>query len=159
MAPTVTPASSSPIVAVPVPRSALMAGRRGPHAETVIPPSPNAVVTVHRQRASAGRPVPATAAVTGPPPPAPAQPALAGHRFRSGGPLTGDAGLTATTRSASPQNPPDRPGLPGRVAQETILAEPAAPQYPPMVARSADSAGHEIARPMGTCELLLSRAG
>ena len=56
MAPTVTPARISPIVAVPMPRPALMAGSRGPHAETVIPPSPNAAVTVHRQRASAGRP-------------------------------------------------------------------------------------------------------
>ena len=52
MAPTVTPARSSPIVAVPMPRPALMAGSRGPHAEMVIPPSPNAAVTVHRQRAS-----------------------------------------------------------------------------------------------------------
>ena len=59
-------------MAVPVPRAALMAGSRGPHVETVIPPSPNAIVTVHRQRTSAGRPVPATASVTGPlprPPP------------------------------------------------------------------------------------------
>ena len=57
MAPTVTPASSSPIVAVPTPRSALMAGSRGPQAEMVIPPSPNAAVTAQRQRASvrAGR--------------------------------------------------------------------------------------------------------
>ena len=53
MAPTVTPARSSPIVAVPMPRLALMAGSRGPHAEMVIPPSPNAAVIVHRQRASA----------------------------------------------------------------------------------------------------------
>ncbi len=52
MAPTVTPARSSPMVAGPMPRLALMAGSRGPHAETVIPPSPNAAVTVHRQRAS-----------------------------------------------------------------------------------------------------------
>jgi hypothetical protein len=56
MAPTVTPTRSTPIVAVPVPSSAWMAGSRGPHAEMVIPPSPNAAVTVHRQRASAGRP-------------------------------------------------------------------------------------------------------
>ena len=110
MAPTVTPARSSPIVAVPVPRAALMAGSRGPHAETVIPPSPNAVVTVHRQRTSVGRPVPAMSAVTGTLPPAPAEPTLAGHRFRSGGLLTGDVGLTTTTRSASLQNLPDRSG-------------------------------------------------
>ena len=110
MAPTVTPASSSPIVAVPVPRAALMAGSRGPHAETVIPPSPNAVVTVHRQRTSVGRPVPAMAAVTGTLPPAPAEPTLAGHGFRSGGPLTEDVGLTTTTRSASLQNLPDHSG-------------------------------------------------
>ena len=71
MAPAVTPARSSPIVAVPVPRAALMAGSRGPHAETAIPPSPNAIVTARRQRASAGRPVPATASVTGTLPPAP----------------------------------------------------------------------------------------
>jgi hypothetical protein len=30
-----------------------MAGSRGPHAEMVIPPSPNAAVTDHRQRARA----------------------------------------------------------------------------------------------------------
>jgi len=52
MAPTVTPARSSPIVAVPMPRLALMAGSRGPQVAIVIPPSPNAAVTVHRQRAS-----------------------------------------------------------------------------------------------------------
>ena len=40
-------------------------GSRGPHAETAIPPSPNAAVTVHRQRASAGRPVVTSACVTG----------------------------------------------------------------------------------------------
>ncbi len=85
-----------------------MAGSRGPHAETAIPPSPNAVVTVHRQRTSAGRPVPATAAVTGALPPAPAEPAPARRRYRPGGPLTGDDGLTTTTRSASPQNLPAR---------------------------------------------------
>jgi hypothetical protein len=34
--------------------------------------------------------------------------------------------------------------LPGRVAQETILAQPAAPQYLAMAARHVDSAGHEI---------------
>ncbi len=55
MAPTVTPARSSPIVAVPMPRLALIAGSRGPHAETVIPPSPNAAVIVHRQRTSVER--------------------------------------------------------------------------------------------------------
>ena len=97
-------------MAVPVPRAALMAGSRGPHAETVIPPSPNAVVTDHRQRPGAGRPVPAMAAVTGTPPPALAEPTPAGHRFRPGGPLTGDDGLTTTTRSASPQNLPDHSG-------------------------------------------------
>jgi hypothetical protein len=32
-----------------------MAGSRGPHADVVIPPSPNAAVTVHRHRASVGR--------------------------------------------------------------------------------------------------------
>src|SRR5215470_15252429 len=55
MAPTVTPARSSPIVAVLTPRPALMAGSRGPHAAMVIPPSPNAAVTDHRQRARAKR--------------------------------------------------------------------------------------------------------
>jgi hypothetical protein len=30
----------------------LMAGSRGPQAAIVIPPSPNAAVTVHRQRVS-----------------------------------------------------------------------------------------------------------
>ena len=128
MAPTVTPARSSPIVAVPMPSAALIAGSRGPHVETAIPPSPNAVVTVHRQRTSAGRPVPAMASVTGTLPQAPAEPALAGHRFRSGGQLAGDDGLTTTTRSASPQKPPRSLRLSGRVSQGTILAEPAAPQ-------------------------------
>ena len=61
IAPTVTPASSSPIVAVSMPSSDWMAGSRGPQAESVIPPSANAAVTVQRQRASA-RP---SAAVTG----------------------------------------------------------------------------------------------
>jgi hypothetical protein len=84
------------------------------------------------------------ASVTGPPPPAPAEPAPAWHRFRPGGPLTGDAGLTTTTRSASPQQPSRSLRLPGRVAQETILAEPSAPQYMAMTARHVDSAGHEI---------------
>ena len=56
MAPTVTPARSSPIVAVPMPRPALMAGSRGPHAEMVTPPSPNAAVTAHRHRACVERP-------------------------------------------------------------------------------------------------------
>src|SRR6202167_4260076 len=51
MDPTVTPARSSPMVPVPMPRSALMAGGRGPQAEMVIPPRPNATVTAHRQRA------------------------------------------------------------------------------------------------------------
>ena len=51
MDPTVTPARSSPMVPVPMPRSALMAGSRGPQAEIVIPPRPNATVTAHRQRA------------------------------------------------------------------------------------------------------------
>ena len=51
-------------MAVPMPRSALMAGSRGPHAETAIPPSPNAVVTVHRQRTRAGRSVPDMALLT-----------------------------------------------------------------------------------------------
>ncbi len=55
MAPTVTPASISPIVAVPTPRSALTAGSRGPQAETVIPPSPKAAVIARRHRASPGR--------------------------------------------------------------------------------------------------------
>jgi len=84
------------------------------------------------------------ASVTGPPPPAPAEPAPAWHRFRPGGPLTGDAGLTTTTRSASPQQPSRSLRLPGRFAQETILAEPSAPQYMAMTARHVDSAGHEI---------------
>jgi hypothetical protein len=66
MAPTVTPARSSPIVAVPMCRPALIAGSRGPHAEMVIPPSPNAAVTVHRQRASAGRSALTAASVTPP---------------------------------------------------------------------------------------------
>src|SRR5436309_3306862 len=57
MAPTVTPARSSPIAAVSMPRPALMAGSRGPHAEMVIPPSPNAAVTDHRHRARAERSV------------------------------------------------------------------------------------------------------
>ena len=68
MAPTVTPARSSPIVAVPMPRLTLMAGSRGPHAETVIPPSPNAAVIVHRQRASVEGSGVTTACVTGAPP-------------------------------------------------------------------------------------------
>jgi hypothetical protein len=55
MAPTVAPATSSPIVAVPTSRVALMAGSRGPHAEMVIPPSANAPVIVSRQRVSSGR--------------------------------------------------------------------------------------------------------
>ena len=55
MAPTVPPASSSPSVAVPTPRSALTAGSRGPQVEMVIPPSPNAAVITQRQRASSGR--------------------------------------------------------------------------------------------------------
>jgi hypothetical protein len=55
MDPTVAPASSSPIVAVPTSRLALMAGSRGPQAETVIPPRPNAAVIARRQRASSGR--------------------------------------------------------------------------------------------------------
>jgi len=84
------------------------------------------------------------AAVTGTLPSAPAEPTLAGHRFRSGGPLTGDVGLTTTTRSASPQNSSRSLRLSGRVAQETILAEPVAPEYLAMVARYLDSAGHEI---------------
>jgi hypothetical protein len=46
MAPAVAPAESSPIVAVPMPRLALIVGSRGPHTEMVIPPSPNAAVTV-----------------------------------------------------------------------------------------------------------------
>jgi len=58
------------------------------------------------------------ASVTGTLPPAPAEPTLAGHRFRPGGPLTGDAGLTTTTRSASPQN------LPARFAQHLWLDYP-----------------------------------
>ena len=53
MAPTVTPARSSPMVAVPMPRLVLMAGSRGPQAAMVIPPRPNAAVIVHRQRTSA----------------------------------------------------------------------------------------------------------
>jgi hypothetical protein len=61
IAPTVTPARSSPIVAVPMPRLSLMAGRRGPQVAMVIPPSPNAAVTVHRQRASVMRCVTTTA--------------------------------------------------------------------------------------------------
>jgi hypothetical protein len=121
-----------------------MAGSRGPHAETVIPPNPNAIVTAHRQRTSVERSVPAMAAVTGTLPPAPAEPTLAGHHFRSGGPLTADVGLTKTTRSASPQKPSRSLRLSGRVAQETILAEPVAPEYLAMVARYLDSAGHEI---------------
>ena len=55
MAPTVTPARNRPIVAVPIPRLALMAGSRGPQVETVIPPSANAAVTAHRQRPGPGR--------------------------------------------------------------------------------------------------------
>ena len=39
------------MVPVPMPRSALMPGSRGPQAEMVIPPRPNAAVTAHRQRA------------------------------------------------------------------------------------------------------------
>jgi len=42
----------------------LMAGSRGPHAEMVTPPSPNAAVTAHRQPASVERP--AVTAVTPP---------------------------------------------------------------------------------------------
>jgi hypothetical protein len=42
-------------VAVPMPRPALMAGSRGPHAEMVTPPSPNAAVTAHRHRACVER--------------------------------------------------------------------------------------------------------
>jgi hypothetical protein len=45
----------NPIVAVPTPRPALMAGSRGPQAEMVIPPSPNAPVTAQRQRAGLRR--------------------------------------------------------------------------------------------------------
>ena len=73
MAPTVTPARSSPIVAVPMPRPALMAGSRGPQVETAIPPSPNAAVIVHRQRVSVVRSGVTTASVTGlrRPPPSP----------------------------------------------------------------------------------------
>ena len=56
MAPTVTPASSSPIVAVSMPSSVLMAGSRGPQAESEIPPRANAAVIAQRQRASV-RPV------------------------------------------------------------------------------------------------------
>ena len=130
--------------AVPVPRAALMAGSRGPHAETAIPPSPNAVVTVHRQRTSAGRPVPAMAAVTGTLPPAPAEPTLAGHRFRPGGPLTGDDGLTTTTQSASPQTFQIAPAVGPGSRRKPFSPEPAAPQYLAMVARHLDSAGHEI---------------
>ncbi len=52
MAPTVTPASSSPIVAVSMPSSVLMAGSRGPQAESAIPPRANAAVIAQRQRAS-----------------------------------------------------------------------------------------------------------
>jgi hypothetical protein len=85
------------------------------------------------------------ASVTGTFPPTPAEPTLAGHRFRPAGPLTGDVGLTTTTRSASPQNPSRSLRLSGRVAQETILAQPAAPQYMAMAAGHVDSAGHEIA--------------
>jgi hypothetical protein len=84
------------------------------------------------------------AAVTGTLPPAPAEPTLARHRFRPGGPLTGDDGLTTTTQSASPRKPSRSLRLSGRVAQETILAEPVAPEYLAMVARYLDSAGHEI---------------
>ena len=50
MAPTVTPASSRPMVAVLMPRPDLIAGSRGPHAEMAIPPSQNVAVMVHRQR-------------------------------------------------------------------------------------------------------------
>ena len=53
MAPMVTPASSSPIVPVSMPSSVLIAGSRGPQAESEIPPSANAVVIAQRQRASA----------------------------------------------------------------------------------------------------------
>lgn len=64
MAPTVTPARSSPIVVVSTARLALMAGMRGPHVETAIPPSPNAPVMVHRQRVSVPRSVATRASVT-----------------------------------------------------------------------------------------------
>ena len=43
------------MVPVPVPRSALMPGSRGPQAEMVIPPRPNATVTARRQRAEDAR--------------------------------------------------------------------------------------------------------
>jgi hypothetical protein len=121
-----------------------MAGSRGPHAETAIPPSPNAIVTDHRQRTSVERSVPAMGAVTGTLPPTAAEPTLAGYRLRSGGPLTGDVGVTKTTRSTSPQKPSRSLRLSGRVAQETIFAEPVAPEYLAVVARYLDSAGHEI---------------
>jgi hypothetical protein len=42
------------MVPVPMPRPALMPGSRGPQAEMVIPPRPNATVTAHRQRAEDG---------------------------------------------------------------------------------------------------------
>ncbi len=96
MAPTVTPARSSPIVAVPMPRPALIAGSRGPHAETVIPPSPNAAVTVHRQRANAGRLVVTSASVTGALPRGGTWPALAWPPFRSGELPAGGDGRTTT---------------------------------------------------------------
>jgi hypothetical protein len=38
------------MVAVSIPRLDLIAGSRGPHVETAIPPSPNAAVTLQRQR-------------------------------------------------------------------------------------------------------------
>jgi hypothetical protein len=50
MAPTVTVPRSSPMVAVSIPSLDLIAGSLGPHVETAIPPSPNAAVTLQRQR-------------------------------------------------------------------------------------------------------------
>ena len=117
MAPTVTAARSSPIVAVSMPRPALIAGSRGPHAEMAIPPSPNAAVTVHRQRARPERPAATTVPVTGALPRQGAGPAPAGRHVRSGRLLADDDGQP-TTRSASALKNLPVEGITGRGAQE-----------------------------------------
>ena len=83
-------------MAVPMPRPALMAGSRGPHAEMVTPPSPNAAVTVHRQRANAGRAVMTSASATGALPLEGTSPALAWPPFRPGELPAGGDGRTTT---------------------------------------------------------------
>jgi hypothetical protein len=52
--PTVAQARTRPIVPVPTRRSDLIAGSRGPHVDTVIPPRANAVMMALRHRVNDG---------------------------------------------------------------------------------------------------------